>query len=242
MRTFAALMVLILTGCGSKVAPAVNTHPQTDYTDQEIASSVRVGYPENPGKDAYNQGKMSDKELVELEARRHQAKMSNIATQAITKDMRDAEQKAEIAAGLREQPLTEAQRAQRLADIRKAMEDIKAWENRDKANPVTEARPAPSCIDPTPRLGMTLVQYNMDFGNSNVQHYFLVKAVAEGSPADRAGVRDGDVLVGINGYYFSEGSFEWLDKRLKSMFDWTNPNLNVLRGPDFKQEVRLSVK
>lgn len=235
MRTFAALMVLILAGCGGKTAPAVNSHPQTDYTDQEVASSVRVGYPENPGKDAYNQGKLSDKELLELEARRHQAKMSNIATQAITKDMRDAEQKAEIAAGLREPVLTEEQKLARLIAIRKAMDEVKAWENRDKAAPVT--RP-----DSDTSLGMIVAPQDIEFPNGNIQHYFLVKGVADGGCAARAGVREGDLLVGINGGYFTEGTLEQLGQKLKTMHDWKNPGLSVLRGPDFKQEAYLCLK
>ncbi len=144
-------------------------------------------------------------------------------------------------------------------DLAKAIDDaiLKIrTEQRKPAAPVAKAEDDPSTqpsdrhADPTPRLGMTLVQHDIDLrviaDIPNVQHYFLVKQVEGGSVAARAGVQEGDVLVGVNStHYFSEGSFEWLDKQLKSMFDWTNPNLVVLRGPGppaSMREIHLSIK
>lgn len=247
-----------LAGCGQKPT-ATYVPPQTDYSQKEIDRSARVGDPAAPGREAYNQGKLSDQELVELEARRHRAAMSSITAQAVIKDMKDAERDAKVAAGLVEPPMTEEQKAKRLAEIRKTLDDIRARAKGSVPVPLTAGTSAQAqeaggsslatAADsaPTPQgveLGLTLIPLRTVYRDILVERPpgFLVSRVEKDGAAARAGVREGDLLIGTNGVWFTDCSEENLKDRLQALRTFRNPKLNVLRGPGFLQELALDVQ
>ena len=138
------MLVLVLGGCGNKAqtvdaARAEATVKEID--ERDVAIATRAGHRINLGLEAYHSGQLSDKDLIEIRSQLHNSIQSNIAALKMLKDMNDAEDLARLEAGLMDPPMTAEQRALRLAELRAALDKIKADEASRKAQEVVDAKP-----------------------------------------------------------------------------------------------------
>lgn len=122
------VLSVLLSGCGGTTvdAPAAKAASLEKEIDQrQEAQAARAGHRVNLGLDTMHTSQLTDKDLIEVRAQLHQSVMSNIAAMKMLHDMNEAEDLARLEAGLMDAPMTAEQRALRLAELRRAMEQIR---------------------------------------------------------------------------------------------------------------------
>lgn len=130
-RTACALTLSLglLAGCKSATTAPLVQAPPRDITLEQVrsleADTLRTAHRIDLALDRIRPGQLSDQDFVELRAQLHKAIQSNTAALKMARDMKEAEDEARITSGLAEPPMTAAQRAERLAELRRSLDDVR---------------------------------------------------------------------------------------------------------------------
>lgn len=148
----------------------------------------------------------------------------------------ESERKAQEVRRKTEEEQKQKEQAERLAARQRQLD--KEADERRQAEQAAQAKQAAQEAEKQRKAGVRIGVIVDPFIKGGLKG-FIVKQVVNGSGAEAAGVQEGDLLVGGNGGYYTEATFEELEMRLNGMKGISNSHLDFLKGPDFKKQVTV---